>query len=99
MAATIALTDPSRFSKQGGLAWIDGELIQFEATDERGLVGCKRGFQVAWARFLDPADHDEGAVVLDGRAVFIAHLGLALGGCGSSCTRVMSRTHVANKSS
>lgn len=91
---SIPVDDLSRFSPDGGMVWIGGELIRYQSTGSRGLQGCERGVQVEWARFLNPLDHEIGAIVLDARAMFLAHLGIHLGKGENRVASFGSRTAV-----
>lgn len=91
---SIPVDDLSRFSPDGGMVWIGGELVRYESTGPRGLQGCERGVQVEWARFLNPMEHDIGAIVLDARAVILGHLGIYLGRAENRVASFGSRTAV-----
>ena len=76
----VSVDDASAFPEDGGLVWVGGEMIRYQSASDGALTGCERGIQLPFARFLDALEHDVGAVVLDGRAVLIAHLGRVVGG-------------------
>jgi len=75
-ADTIPVDDPSAFAPEGGIVWIDGELVHYARAGSDGLSGCERGVSVDWGTFCRALDHRAWTVVLDARAMAVPVLRL-----------------------